>query len=250
MTLQALPTLDSMIFLLLALLWALLLFGGFALGKANQDGTHRIPTPARIRSSITLVVFAWGWFLSTQTHQSAAVAQLAFFTALGMSLGFVGDLFMARLIPLGEPVFGGIGAFGLGHVCYITGLWGLGDALSLNEAGLRWGALLVGLAIGALFWYLVVWRGGSRSSLHLVALPYALLLAGTFGVASGLALHNGIFLPVALGALLFLLSDLLLAAQLFNNLHFRLIGDLVWFTYGPGQMLIVTSLAVAAILGG
>jgi hypothetical protein len=29
------------------------------------------------------------------------------------------------------------------------------------------------------------------------------------------------------------------AAQLFNNRHFPLIGDVIWLTYGPAQMLIV-----------
>ena len=48
----------------------------------------------------------------------------------------------------------------------------------------------------------------------------------------------------ALGAALFLLSDLLLAAQLFNGVKFRLIGDVVWMLYGPAQMLIVYSIGI------
>jgi hypothetical protein len=46
--------------------------------------------------------------------------------------------------------------------------------------------------------------------------------------------------PLALGAALFLLSDLILAGELFRG--WRRPGlDVVWLTYGPAQMLIVYS---------
>ncbi len=75
-------------------------------------------------------------------------------------------------------------------------------------------------------------------------------LASTAGFASGLALQAGGFTPLAIGAALFLLSDLILAAQLFNNLRFRFIGDIVWLTYGPAQMLIVFSVYTALLVTG
>ncbi|MGB0384348.1 MAG: lysoplasmalogenase family protein [Ardenticatenaceae bacterium] len=73
--------------------------------------------------------------------------------------------------------------------------------------------------------------------------PTPASLATTTGLATALALQTSAFVWLAIGAALFLFSDLILAAQLFNGLHFRLIGDLVWLTYGPGQMMIVYSLA-------
>lgn len=71
------------------------------------------------------------------------------------------------------------------------------------------------------------------------------LLASTSGFATGLALQRGEFIPVAVGAALFLLSDLLLAAQLFNDVRFYLIDDVVWLLYGPAQMLIVFAMVIA-----
>src|SRR5512141_914795 len=102
--------------------------------------------------------------------------------------------------------------------------------------GLRWLALGAWLLIGALLWYGVVWRGarGKPSALHLASLPYALLLATTVGFATSLAVQASIFIPLALGAALFLFSDLLVAAARFNNTFFPLIGDVIWLTYGPG----------------
>jgi hypothetical protein len=69
-------------------------------------------------------------------------------------------------------------------------------------------------------------------------------------MATGLALQQGQFTWLAIGAALFLISDLILAAQLFNDLSFPLIGDVIWLTYGPGQMLIVYSAATAVSLVG
>ena len=73
-------------------------------------------------------------------------------------------------------------------------------------------------------------------------MPYALLLASTAGVchrprASG----RPRLIPLALGAALFLFSDLMIAAKLFAGSETRRIkiDDLIWLTYGPGQMLIV-----------
>jgi hypothetical protein len=87
-----------------------------------------------------------------------------------------------------------------------------------------------------------VLRGQEKpSALHWAALPYALLLATTAGLALGVALQNALFFPLALGAFLFLLSDLILAGALFSDLGFPLVHDVVWLTYGPGQMLIVFS---------
>jgi hypothetical protein len=94
----------------------------------------------------------------------------------------------------------------------------------------------------------VVWRGTQRTPLHIAALPYALLLASTAGFALGMALQDGRFIPLTIGALLFLVSDLILAKQIFNGTHFKGIGDVVWLTYGPGQMLIVVSGVAAALV--
>lgn len=227
--------------------WAGLLLGGFAFGKANADQTHRrIPTWARMASSLALVVAGWSmWALSGESDYHA----LAFWVALGMTFGFLGDLFLALLLPVKDPVLAGIGAFGAGHVAYITGLVQHGSRHTLDDPAARWGALAVWLVIGAVAWFFVVYRGGDskREAVHFAALPYALLLAATTGFATGLALQSAPFILVALGAALFLISDLILAAQLFNGLRFRLIGDVVWLSYGPGQMLIVFGVALMAV---
>jgi hypothetical protein len=235
-------------FWLLALLvaWAVLLFGGFVFGKDNQEQTHRIPTWMRMGSSLMLVVAAWSWWWITDDTDWH---QLALFIALGMTFGFLGDLLMAEVLSVGDRVIGGIGAFGLGHIAYITGLIHHGNRYDLDDPAQRWGSLAVWLVIGAIAWFWVVYRGAEKPEVvHYIALPYALLLAATAGFATGLALQSSAFVLLGVGGALFLTSDLLLAAQIFNDLHFRAIGDVVWLMYGPGQMLIVFSVPFTKLL--
>jgi len=240
-------------------LWAALLFGGFLLGSSANDATHRMPTWTRMGSSAVLVLAAWAWFAAARgptdarksrgndgdygDHGEAArsARDFALIVGLGMTAGFAGDLILAGLLPGGENVLAGIAAFGIGHVLYIAAILRTAGRRGYNHPRIRWTAFAAWWVIGAAAWYLVVFRGQQATVLHWAALPYALLLAGTCGAATGLAAQARAFVPMAVGAALFLASDLILAAQLFNDVDFHLIGDVIWLTYGPGQMLIVYS---------
>ena len=221
-------------------LWAILLFGGFLLG----GGSQRMPAWTRMASSATLVVAAFSWYAFSRGGPAANYALLI---AIGMTFGFVGDLALAGWLPGGRNVIGGIASFGIGHIFYIVAFLRYSSAVGLDDPR-RWIALAVWLIIGLVGWYLVVYRGAATTGegvtvIHWIALPYALLLATTAGLATGLALADSGFIPLAVGAALFLLSDLILAGDMFSGLSFPLIGDVIWLTYGPAQMLIVYSVA-------
>jgi hypothetical protein len=225
----------------LLLLWALLLFGGFLFG--SNKGGRRMPSWTRLGSSAVLIVAACSWVVISRDY---GTERYALMLAIGMTLGFVGDLSLANVIFSGKAAkLGGIAAFAAGHILYITAIWQLGNELGLTETTLRAGALVAWWLAGALGWYFVVFRGSKATPLQWVVLPYALLLATTAGVATGLALQESAFWPLALGAALFLLSDTLIGGNWFNQLDFPLIHDLIWLTYGPAQMLIVYSAGLA-----
>jgi hypothetical protein len=224
--------------LFLLILWALLLFGGFIFGSSEEAG-RRMPKWTRLSSSAVLVLAGWSWLLFTS---QGPVFIYAFLIALGMSFGFLGDLFIAGLFTDSSRKIGGIGSFALGHFCYIVAItWLLGFSGSASTIGpffLWWLVAIAG-------WYFIVYRGAAVTRLHWLVLPYALLLATTAGAATALALQEPAFWPLVLGAALFLLSDMILGGEWFNDLQLPLIHDIIWLTYGPGQMLIVYSIAVA-----
>ena len=228
---------ETTILAITIIVWASLLFGGFAFGRVDEEQKRRMPTWTRMASSFTLVVAAWLWFSITQ---GTAIGQLSTWLAIGMSLSFIGDIFMANILPLQAYVLYGILAFGLAHIAYIIGLSSIG--LQFNENFPNFAVLGIWWFISLVGWLFIVFWKSKRDSLTYAALPYALLLASTVGLATSLALSNQGFTLIAIGSGLFLLSDLILAAELFSNLHFPLIGDIVWLTYGPGQMLVVCGL--------
>jgi hypothetical protein len=187
-----------------------------------------------------LVLAGWSFLLFTREQQVFVYALLI---ALGMSFGFLGDLFIAGIFMDSGSKIGGIASFALGHICYITAISWL---LRFSFNGLTIAALLVWWLIAIAGWYFIVYRGAAVTRLHWLVLPYALLLSTTAGAATALALQDPAFWPLVLGAALFLLSDMILGGKWFNNLQLPLIHDIIWLTYGPGQMLIVYSIAIAA----
>jgi hypothetical protein len=216
---------------------AALLFGGFIGGTENKEGTRRMPTWTRMASSVTLVIVAWMWSaLMTFTPEIAIFSRCV---AIGMTLGCIGDFFMAGLIPISQNVLGGMVSFGLGHIAYITGFLSVDNSQYVPPQPF---IVVVWLIIAAVLWYVIVFRGSEKTRLHYAALPYSLLLAATAGLATMRAVQYGTVVFHAIGAALFLLSDLILATRLFNHARFHLIDDVVWLTYGPGQMLIVYGL--------
>ncbi len=246
MNLTSLTSLQRIWLLALLALWATLLFGGFLLGPTREN--RRIPRWARIASSAILVTAAWSW----QVFAIGSAAWLyALLLAAGVTFGLLGDLFLANLISHSRSpsVMSGIGAFAIGHLFYISGILLLANRFHLNRPESMRGALIALWLVGLAGWYGAVMRGHEKpSTLHWAALPYALLLATTAGLAAGVAWRNAAFIPLALGAFLFLFSDLILAGALFSDLHFPLMHDAVWLAYGPGQMLIVFSVGAAMLL--
>jgi len=209
------------------LVWALLLFGPIVGLEPDETG-RRIPYAACLASSLALVGYAWAGFGARRTSSSRRVA-------IGMTLGFIGDLCMAGglLIPA-------LLTFGAGHVFY---------QMVARKRLRTWtsGSIAVVVAwifAGAAIWFWLAGSGerGQRFILG-ATLVYTAFLAATPGFATALALRNPTAWPIVLGGALFLASDAVIAARMFSPTLFAAIPDwirpdLVWITYGPAQMLI------------
>lgn len=216
------PPLDLIAWLLVGV-WAILLFFGLV-------RKHTASWP-RLASSFVLVVLVWYGYLLAE---DLPAVRYAGFIAAGMTVGLVGDLYMARVLPAPSRELAGMIAFGIGHIFYITAV--------VTYAPVGWIAWIIWLLLGGLLGYLVVLRNAQPPVLRRGALGYTLLLASGAGVATGLALQQPLFSGLAVGAALFLLSDLLIALDLFANRKFPGINTFIWLTYGPAQALIVTSI--------
>ena len=230
----------TLLYTLLAV-WAALLILGFTFGRLDEERVNRIPRANKILSSAILVICALIWWRAGASGTPlAAYAALLFF---GMAFSFLGDLIMAQILPLPQYVLFGIGAFGVAHVLYIISYLRLGGVLGLQDDRSRAIGLAVLFVLAVVLWWALIRSPQTNAVLNYGSLVYALLIAVMAGLAVSLALQEPRFAPLALGAVLFLISDVFLGHRLFQGGKFLLVGDLVWMTYIVGQLLIVFSTA-------
>jgi len=204
---------------------------------AELGSTGRMPRPIRMLVSASLVLAA----LLIYRDATGVAFRYAAWVSLGMAASFVGDLIMARLIPVPSRLVGGMVAFGLGHACYVTayvralpaaGQPVLGPVLWLGLLG--YGVVTVG------GWWVAIRNPQRERAVNVGALVYgswigvmasvALVLASTLG---------GAWWATAVGALSFLASDFLIGATDIRGVRIRTANDWIWVTYIAGQMGIV-----------
>ena len=155
---------------------------------------------------------------------------------LGLALGALGDLCLALK---GERLFlAGVAAFGLGHLAYAGGFLLRSGELGFDGLSAGEGLALAGLA--GLLLSTEVWLAPRTRTLRGPVRGYVALI-GMMGLAA-------VLLPVAagqgwlrLGAALFILSDLMLAVQMFVSRDQRIrrvLALMLWPAYWGGQALI------------
>ena len=236
------PPLNWLLYGLFGLELALLI-GGLVLGKLNEEGTGRLPRPLRVVLSALLVAAALlGWLGGMRT---AVVQGFALWILLGMAAGHIGDLIMAKLIPVPERVVFGMIAFGVGHLLYTAAFLRL--AL---QSGCADPAVLF-VVMGAMFvvcswaWYTYVRQPARSKVLNVGSLVYGWLIGIMVALTLVLAACDAHYLALAVGALLFLVSDFLLGNWVIRGHVWRSVNDAIWLTYVSGQLLIVYSVAAA-----
>lgn len=158
---------------------------------------------------------------------------------LAMVFGWIGDVFL-----LGRHhwnVLGGITSFGLGHICYIAGMLSTRPGLHLTAIiSVAWIALCL-----VLVRHFLIPHAPKR--LMIPAICYATLLSGTSATALYLSFvsFNAAYLLAGFGGLMFMLSDGLLAYNMFGKK--TVLGNFfVMVTYVLAQ----TALAAGFILHG
>ena len=223
------------------------LVGGLALGRLNEERTCRLPRWLRIGLSGALLVSAlihllWGaWETQARLY--------AIFIFLGMLSGFAGDLIMARLVRVPNRLVFGMAAFGVGHLLYSAAFWGICQWIGAWPGGLVASLVLAVLLVIGAWWRLIRKPGGSRA-INLGSLGYAVLIALMVVLALRVASQVTCLTGLGVGALLFLVSDLVLGNWQVRGHAWTSVNDLIWTTYVLGQLLIVSSVAGAVACFG
>lgn len=197
----------------------------------------RLPRPVRMLMSVFLLIAAFGLW-QNGGKLMAVYSQWVFF---GMLASFVGDLMMARLIPLPNRLIGGMVAFGIAHALYITAYVqtiGALDAAVLNS-GFWLGAGFYGV-VSIVGWLVLIRNPNKSASINIGALLYGtwIGLMASFALALAVVI-GGVFWLTALGGLLFIASDFMIGVTDIRGIRIANANDWIWLTYVAGQMGII-----------
>lgn len=234
----------NVIFSIGLVLWAGLFVGGYAGGTLSEDRTSRVARRLKLGMSLLLVGAALIWWRVGTAGTS--LSRLGAFIFLGMLFGFLGDVSLSDdIITLPQPVILGIISFLIGHIFYILGYLYLARVLGLADTWLRLIVQGVYQVVGIGAWALLVRSPQAGTKLNIGSLVYTVFLAAMTAYATWLALLEPRLVSLAVGANLFLISDVILGMRLLRGKTFPLIRDVVWALYNPGQALIVFSVGTA-----
>lgn len=239
------------LWLLVSLLGLFILSNGLAivLGKPNAAHTQRAIPWLQRSTSLQLAIMAWlFWGLLLRTTSLGGGSLLI---AIGMSVSFIADLIMAEIIRVPNRVIGGIATFALAHGLYSGAYLLVGQTLGVFQVGVV-GLCLSGLwIIGLLIWRQWVYSPSMPMLMNQAALGYMVVIATMVGLALAAALGDPRLWTLAVGAGLFMISDIILGNQIFRKRPWRYVNEVVWLTYISGQALIVWSnLAALRVLSG
>ncbi|MCK6556066.1 lysoplasmalogenase [Candidatus Binatia bacterium] len=200
----------------------------------------RVARPIRMTLSLSLVLAA---LLVRAGGGGPGTVHYAYasWILLGMVFGSLGDFVMARLVPVPNRLVGGMAAFGIGHLFYITGYL---RAIGVSGATFRGDALITALivyvGITVIGWWSMIRNPERAVAVNVGALLYGSLIAVMASFAFVLAVSvGGVFWLTALGAASFVLSDFIIGVTDIRGTRIDNANDWIWLTYVGGQMGIV-----------
>lgn len=220
-------------------------------GEDNEDRTRRAIPMLQRSTSLQLAVIAW--FIWIFGARGTSFSSFGMLIAIGMSLSFVADLIMAGMIRLKNRVIGGIVAFGMVHIIYTMAGMTVASRLPGSAAVFQVlpAVILFMTLVTVVLWYFLVFNETAGRVMNYGSLGYTMLISMMVSVAITVAMTNLGMAILPFGALLFMLSDIILGNQMFqDNLIFSLlkwpyVHEAVWGTYIAGQACIVWSVWVA-----
>jgi hypothetical protein len=196
----------------------------------------RLARPVRMLLSFSLLVAAFAIGLG-----GAKLPTYAQWVAFGMLASFIGDVVMARLIPLPNRLIGGMIAFFIAHALYITAfVSSFVSSLVGSLAG--WIVVLTALlfycSLITFGWFRLVHNPKQDRLTNIGALVYLLWVGTMASFAFAVGNASGLWLA-AIGGLLFVISDFIVVACEVGGKRIKNASDWIWLTYVSAQAGII-----------
>lgn len=219
------------------LFWLLAALGLAAAGAYGTILLHRPPSPFRAAVKTAFLAAFTGALISAQAPLPLVAA---------ITLSALGDFWLAFDKKWTLPL--GILSFLLAQLLYVvifTALWFFsGDNAPLPPRYIAMSAIIL-VALGFL-----IWMAPKLGWLALGVVPYSIAITAMAVAAMWLPWPGW---PAMLGAVSFLVSDFVLAAELFrlppDSPARRVTAPVVWWTYVAAQVLIVAGVTNLVLTG-
>lgn len=161
------------------------------------------------------------------------VPQVEAFAVIALVAGLIGDLF---LMITGKELYFVLGAasFLVGHIFYILAFCSRVD-MFINGAYWLWGLIPVYLVAGILFKKLLADHTG-KLTFHVAIYTFVIFTMSFVGIVAGSLWNTKTLIFIALGSILFIVSDTILGLNKFRKIG--LPSGSVMLTYGLAQLFI------------
>jgi uncharacterized membrane protein YhhN len=240
------PTLYRTLFIVLLAIWALAYVLGMILGKDNEDRSRRLALWGKL--AMIGVVLALGGVWTLAIAWGTPAVRYAWLIVAGLAAGALGDLLLAGVFPLKKADLIGIGAFAVGHIFYIAAILTARGLLGITNVQPMIAAVLDGTVLAVVGWVVLINNPEGSRTLNIASLIYGILLFATAAIATSLWIESAHLGILALGLVLFAVSDFILAQYLIRKRGFTYQRDVVWIIYSTAQVLIAFSIGGAMLL--
>jgi uncharacterized membrane protein YhhN len=165
-----------------------------------------------------------------------ALSQRAYVVGLGLLLSSVGDVLLEVAGFTGDKSWfiGGMGAFGAAHICYTFAFTTIIRREGINRGGWPFAVAVLAASIALGVWFA---PGQAEANFTVPATAYQLIIS----VMVITAFMSKAPLLARLGAVIFMLSDTLIAVGMFAKMEVP--TGSVWLTYAAAQIMLAWALS-------
>lgn len=202
----------------------------------NHKFKRMLPRPIKASISFLMSFTAIIVFLNSNnlTHK------YSMFVLIGMILSSFADLIMCRLIKTKNNLLGGMIIFSLAHINYTLAYISVMINVDVLKLYYLIAAIVIFLSLVILEYRALIGEYSEEKITELGAIFYGAIITNMFIFSTFLFISvGGVFKYTFIAAIIFMISDCIIALTDILGCNFKLEGIAVWITYITAQMGII-----------
>lgn len=210
----------------------------FMLSRCKKEGKidGELHTVVKMLFSFSMIIIAFTFW---QLNESQIFNRYLLLIFIGMTFSAIGDMAMAKLIRAKDRLIMGMSFFSLAHVFYVLSYIQITKKLdySFNKLTI---IFPIGCIVSLCIWKFFVYNKDKSFKFNCVSLIYSMVISTMAFLALNLAIESkGEFLVLAIGAVIFMISDFIISISEIKERGPKNQSIWVWITYVIAQICII-----------